>query len=42
MAESEIDMGTFEINRETYDHYNPEELEYKAKPGINEELVREI
>ncbi|MBS3059905.1 MAG: Fe-S cluster assembly protein SufB [DPANN group archaeon] len=34
--------STFQINRENYDHYNPEDLAFKAKPGITEELVREI
>ena len=33
---------TFEINRETYDHYNEEDLNFKAEPGINEDLVRAI
>ena len=32
----------FEINRETYDHYNEERLTYKSVPGISEEIVREI
>src|SRR3989338_1704690 len=32
----------FEINRETYDHYNEERLTFKAQPGISEELVRQI
>ena len=31
-----------EINRENYDHYNSENLSFKAKEGISEELVREI
>ena len=39
---ADIDMATFEINRETYDHFNAEKLVYRAKPGINEEIVREI
>lgn len=30
------------INREIYDHSNPEKLIFKAKAGINEELVRQI
>ena len=30
------------INREKYDNYNPENLKFKAKPGITEELVRQI
>jgi len=33
---------TFEINRETYDHYNEENLAFKAEPGVTEELVRRI
>ena len=33
---------TFEINRDTYDHFNEEKLTFKAEPGINEELVRLI
>lgn len=36
-AESE-----FEINRDNYDHYNSEDLKFKAQPGITEELVRQI
>ncbi len=31
-----------EINRENYDHYNPEDLTFKATPGVSEELVRQI
>jgi len=38
MAQDEV----LEINRENYDHYNPENLSFKAKEGISEELVREI
>ena len=34
--------NTFDINRETYDHYNPERLTFKAQPGITEEIVRRI
>ena len=30
------------INRETYDHSNPEKLVFKSEAGINEELVRQI
>lgn len=30
------------INREIYDHSNPEKLVFKAETGINEELVRRI
>ncbi|MEK6847603.1 MAG: Fe-S cluster assembly protein SufB [Nanoarchaeota archaeon] len=30
------------INREIYDHSNPENLAFRAEPGINEELVRQI
>lgn len=30
------------INREIYDHSNPEKLIFKAEAGINEELVRQI
>ncbi|MBI2576810.1 Fe-S cluster assembly protein SufB [Candidatus Woesearchaeota archaeon] len=35
-------MGSFEINRETYDTYNEERLSFRPKPGISEEIVREI
>ncbi|MDP2672356.1 MAG: Fe-S cluster assembly protein SufB [Nanoarchaeota archaeon] len=31
-----------EINRENYDHYNPENLIFKAEPGITKELVKQI
>jgi len=30
------------LNRETYDHKNEERLTFKARPGIDEEIVREI
>ena len=40
--EEQLEERNFEINRETYDHFNPEKLSYKAEPGITEELVREI
>ena len=36
------DMKNFEINRETYDHYNEERLTFKAIPGLTKELVRRI
>lgn len=36
------DMKSFEINRETYDHINEENLTFKAEEGITEELVRTI
>src|SRR3989338_8883402 len=31
-----------EINRERYDHKNEERHLYKAKPGLNEDIIREI
>ena len=31
-----------EISRENYDHYNPENLTFKAEPGITEKLVKQI
>jgi len=31
-----------EINRETYDHYNPDKSIYKSKPGLTKEVVIEI
>ena len=31
-----------DINRDTYDHHNEENLNFKAKPGITEEIVRKI
>jgi Fe-S cluster assembly protein SufB len=33
---------TIGINREIYDHYNPEDLKFRSKPGITESLIREI
>jgi len=30
------------LNRETYDHKNEERLSFKARPGVDEEIVREI
>lgn len=35
-------METIEINRENYDHKNPESLTYKAQVGLSEEIIREI
>ena len=32
----------FEINRENYDRSNPENLLYRSKPGISEDIVLEI
>tara|TARA_Y100000310_G_scaffold77162_1_gene73723 strand:- start:8025 stop:9431 length:1407 start_codon:yes stop_codon:yes gene_type:complete len=31
-----------QITRDIFDHYNPENLKFKSKPGINEEIVRQI
>src|SRR3989344_4233108 len=31
-----------DINRDNYDHYNEENLNFKAQPGVSEELVRQI
>src|SRR3989344_8369367 len=31
-----------EINRENYDHYNPDKYIYKSKPGLTKEIVEEI
>ena len=36
------EVNQFEIDREVYDHYNAEDLEYQAPPGLTEELVRQI
>ena len=36
------DMKSFEINRETNDHFNEEHLSFKANEGITEELIRTI
>lgn len=35
-------MQKIEINREIYDHKNPENLIFKAEPGLTKELVRKI
>jgi Fe-S cluster assembly protein SufB len=35
-------QDTVEVNRENYDHFNEERLKYKAEPGINEAVVRQI
>ncbi|MBN1792855.1 Fe-S cluster assembly protein SufB [Candidatus Woesearchaeota archaeon] len=35
-------MQSFGIDRSRYDHSDEEKLTYKAKPGLSEELVREI
>jgi Fe-S cluster assembly protein SufB len=42
MAKQKLDMKTFAIDRSTYDKSNKEKLVYKARPGLSEELVREI
>ena len=39
---NKINNENVEISRENYDHYNPEDLKFRAKPGISEELVRQI
>ena len=36
------EMDEFQIDRATYDNYNPERLKYRANLGISEEIVREI
>jgi Fe-S cluster assembly protein SufB len=35
-------QNTLEITREALDHYNPEDLKFRAKLGLNEETVRQI
>ncbi len=42
IIEPEINNENVEISRENYDHYNKEDLIFKAEPGISEELVRKI
>lgn len=42
VIQPEISNENVEINRDNYDHYNPEDLIFKAIPGINEEIVRKI
>ena len=37
-----ISNEKIEISREIYDHYNIEDLTFKATPGISEGLVRQI
>jgi Fe-S cluster assembly protein SufB len=37
-----IMQQNLEINRANYDHYNTEKLNFKAEPGLSEELVRKI
>ena len=37
-----MEKKAFEIERERYDHFNAEKLNYKAKEGVTEEVVREI
>ncbi len=36
------ELETFSVDRSKYDKANEERLKYKAKPGINEEVVRNI
>ena len=40
--EVESQKQALAISRENYDHYIPEKLIFKAEPGINENLVRQI
>lgn len=42
MAKLEVVQPEIEISRENYDHYNPEDLVFKAAPGVSEELVKQI
>jgi len=42
IIEPEINNENVEISRENYDHYNKEDLIFKAEPGISEELVKKI
>ncbi|MDA1197022.1 MAG: Fe-S cluster assembly protein SufB [Nanoarchaeota archaeon] len=42
MTSSTQDMSKFEIDRSTYDHFNKENLKFRAAPGISEKLVRAI
>jgi len=35
-------IENFEINRENYDSYNPEDLKLKTKPGISLDVVKQI
>ena len=42
MLDLKIIQPELTIDRENYDHYNEENLQYKAEPGINEEIVRKI
>lgn len=37
-----MEQNTAEISRDIFDHYNPEDLKFKALPGLNEEIVRKI
>jgi Fe-S cluster assembly protein SufB len=39
---TETDMQDFEIDRETYDHVNPENLSFKAEVGLTEDVIRNI
>ena len=35
-------LGSFSVDRSTYDDFNEEKLTYKAEPGLSEALVRHI
>ncbi len=37
-----MEQTNFEVVREAFDHYNPEDLKFKAETGLNEEIVRQI
>lgn len=42
MTELKIIQPEIEISRDNYDHYNEEDLTFKAQPGLSEELIRKI
>src|SRR3989344_6826198 len=42
VIQEDKEQESVDINRENYDHYNDENLNFKAQPGVSEELVRKI
>ena len=42
MPDLKIIQPKLTIDRENYDHHNEENLQFKAEPGINEQIVRKI
>ena len=42
MRPQQIKMKNFNISRDNYDHFNPENLKFKTEPGINKGVIMRI